>query len=106
MTESTVTQLDLRGMKCPMAFVKARLTLDRMPSGSRLAILYEAMPANAPLERSLKAMGHVVIERSQFPFHLKTQKNEDSFSNSFPDSFQPAHVELIQMIVEVKKNRK
>ncbi len=66
--------LDLRGIVCPMAFVKLRLLADQMPSGAQMRVLYEDSAANEPLARSTAGVGHSVV--SDEPYG----KNDDGNS--------------------------
>ncbi len=54
---------DLRGVKCPLNFVKAKLFLDRITSGEQLRIYLDD---GAPIEnvpRSVRREGHEINER-------------------------------------------
>lgn len=53
--------LDLRGIICPMAFVKLRLFVDQQPDGATVSVLYEDTLANEPLARSTTGIGHKII---------------------------------------------
>lgn len=53
--------LDLRGMVCPMAFVRLRLYSDDLTSGTVFRVLYEDTNANEPLTRSIEGIGHVIV---------------------------------------------
>lgn len=84
-----------------MAFVKARLALDSHSDGDRLSLVYEDIPANAPLQRSVADLGHKIHAVKHIPQSALAEKTQSPTpTNSYPEA-----VELIQMIVEVKKNR-
>jgi len=56
---------DLRGVKCPLNFVKTKLFLDRISSGDLLRIFLDD---GAPIEnvpRSVRREGHTVVTRSR-----------------------------------------
>lgn len=55
------TDLDLRGMVCPMAFVRLRLYSDGLTGGTVFRVLYEDTNANEPLIRSTEGIGHTVV---------------------------------------------
>lgn len=52
--------LDLRGVKCPMNFVKTRLKLDKMSEGERLIVFLDQGEALESVTSSVTAEGHVI----------------------------------------------
>lgn len=52
--------LDLRGIYCPMAFVKFRIYADQLPDNTEFKVAYDNTKANEPLIRSIKSLGHLV----------------------------------------------
>ncbi|MBN9395496.1 MAG: sulfurtransferase TusA family protein [Candidatus Melainabacteria bacterium] len=52
--------LDLRGVACPMNFVKTRLKLDKMPAGSLLEVVLDAGEPVESVTESIKSEGHVI----------------------------------------------
>jgi TusA-related sulfurtransferase len=56
--------LDLRGVACPMNFVKTKLQLDKMTTGEWLEVCLDAGEAFENVSSSLKSEGHE-IEISQ-----------------------------------------
>ena len=63
MDMSTV-DIDLRGMLCPMTFVKLRMALDRLPEGAECSALYDASPSNETVPKSVEALGHRVMSKN------------------------------------------
>jgi sulfite reductase (ferredoxin) len=56
---------DLRGVACPMNFVKAKIVLDGMKAGQRLSILLDE---GAPIQNvpgSIRNEGHKVLEQTK-----------------------------------------
>lgn len=56
--------IDLRGMLCPMTFVKLRMALDQLPAGTEISALYDASPSNQTVPSSVEALGHHVLSHS------------------------------------------
>jgi sulfite reductase (ferredoxin) len=56
-------QLDLRGVACPMNFVKTKLRLDKLEGGALLEVLLDQGEPYDSVCESVKAEGHT-IERS------------------------------------------
>lgn len=52
--------LDLRGIACPMNFVKTKLQLDKMAAGSLLEVLLDEGEPIESVSSSVVAEGHVV----------------------------------------------
>lgn len=53
--------LDLRGVACPMNFVKTRLFLDKLPAGDILKVLVDGGEPVESVCASLKEEGHEII---------------------------------------------
>lgn len=60
--ETKTEQLDLRGVACPMNFVKTKLFLDKMPVGSALKVILDAGEPIESVHESMTAEGHQVCE--------------------------------------------
>ncbi|MFC3050311.1 sulfurtransferase TusA family protein [Kordiimonas pumila] len=91
--------LDLRGTYCPMAFVKARIFLDAQTNSAVVDILYEDTPANDSLARSIKSLGHTIVESS-------TYSNDVPKNTDVPLTAQHSCIDTLQLIaitVQVKK---
>ncbi len=58
--------LDLRGVICPMNFVKAKLFLEEFEKGDIVEIILEEGDPILNVTRSLKEEGHKVIKVEQF----------------------------------------
>lgn len=54
--------LDLRGVVCPINFVKTKLKLEEMTKGEVLEIVIDSGEAMANVPRSVKEEGHKVIK--------------------------------------------
>jgi TusA-related sulfurtransferase len=53
-------QLDLRGIACPMNFVKTRLFLDKLSAGDLLVVILDGGEPVESVFSSLSAEGHAV----------------------------------------------
>lgn len=62
MTDSN--KLDLRGVACPMNFVKTQLFLDKLSSGDRVEVLLDQGEPVESVSKSVVQEGHV-LEESQ-----------------------------------------
>jgi len=60
-TEMSVEDLDLRGTRCPMNFVKTKLKLDEIGRGELLEIILDEGDPIRNVPRSVEAEGHEVI---------------------------------------------
>ncbi len=58
-------QLDLRGVQCPINFVKTKLKLDEMNSGEQLEVLLDEGDPIANVPRSVKEEGHRILKVSK-----------------------------------------
>jgi sulfite reductase (ferredoxin) len=56
---------DLRGVACPMNFVKAKIVLDGMKAGQRLSILLDEGAPIQNVPRSIRSEGHKVLEQTK-----------------------------------------
>ncbi len=54
--------LDLRGVHCPINFVKTKLKLDEMASGDFLEVLLDEGDPIANVPRSVKEEGHQILK--------------------------------------------
>lgn len=53
-------ELDLRGVKCPMNFVKTRLKLDKMEPGAHLCVLLDPGEPVESVSESVMSEGHSI----------------------------------------------
>ncbi len=69
-------KLDLRGVLCPINFVKTKLKLESMDEGQVLEIVIDAGEPIQNVPKSLKEEGHKIIEvkKEEGCFRLKVQK--------------------------------
>lgn len=63
-TEQT-ERLDLKGVKCPLNFVKTKLKLEQMQSGQLLEVILDDRQALNDVPRSVKEEGHQVLGLKQ-----------------------------------------
>lgn len=54
--------LDLRGVSCPMNFVKTKIFLDKLESGAVLEVILDAGEPVESVYSSITAEGHLVEE--------------------------------------------
>ncbi len=71
-----MNSLDLRGVPCPLSFVKAKLRLERMESGQLLELWLDGGEPVEQVPNSLKVDGHLIqsIEQRDRFFALTVQK--------------------------------
>lgn len=65
MTTGAVHNLNLRGVACPMNFVKTRLYLDKMQSGETVTVVLDDGEPFESVSQSVKAEGHTVSSQKQ-----------------------------------------
>jgi tRNA 2-thiouridine synthesizing protein A len=54
-------QLDLRGVRCPLSWAKARVVLDTLERGEELDLLLDDPQAARDIPRAAEAVGHHVV---------------------------------------------
>ncbi len=54
--------LDLRGVRCPLNWARARVRLDALPVGTRLALHVDDPRAVRDIPGAAEACGHVVLD--------------------------------------------
>ena len=57
--------VDLRGVRCPTNFVKAKLALEMIDSGETVEILLDDEESVGNVPRSLKSEGHQLLSLEQ-----------------------------------------
>jgi TusA-related sulfurtransferase len=55
-------RLDLRGVSCPLTFVKTKVALDRLPRGQRLEVLLDLGEPSESVPRTCRESGDEVLE--------------------------------------------
>ncbi|TAN63281.1 sulfurtransferase TusA family protein [bacterium] len=78
MTEIKVAaSLDLRGVMCPINFVKTKLKLESMDAGEVLEIVLDSGEPIQNVPKSIKDEGHKIVEvkKEDGFFRLKIQKS-------------------------------
>lgn len=76
MSDNTCATLDLRGVMCPINFVKTKLKLEMMDAGEVLEIILDSGDPIQNVPKSIKEEGHRIIEvkkEGDF-FRIKVQK--------------------------------
>ncbi len=63
--------LDLRGVVCPINFVKTKLKLEEMNKGQILEIVIDPGEPMANVPRSVKEEGHKVIKVNKINGHFR-----------------------------------
>ena len=63
--------LDLRGIACPLNFVKTKIQLDKMNSGEILEVLLDSGEAIESVPPSVIEEGHEVLEQKQINNYFK-----------------------------------
>jgi tRNA 2-thiouridine synthesizing protein A len=53
--------LDLRGVRCPLSWAKARVVLDTLARGDELDLLVDDPQAARDIPRAAEAIGHHVV---------------------------------------------
>ncbi len=72
--------VDLRGIRCPANFVRAKLALEDFEAGERVQILLDDGEAVKNVPRSLKDEGHRLVALKEIPegyYVLELEKGED-----------------------------
>jgi tRNA 2-thiouridine synthesizing protein A len=78
MTEHKVNaSLDLRGVLCPINFVKTKLKLESMEAGEVLEVMLDPGEPIQNVPKSIKEEGHKIVEvrKEEGYFRLKVQKS-------------------------------
>jgi len=72
----TITSIDLRGVPCPLSFVRAKLHLEKLETGNLLEVLLDGGEPIEQVPNSLVSDGHKVksIEERDRYFALTVQK--------------------------------
>ncbi len=79
MSENTVDEkIDLRGVLCPINFVKTKLKLEMMESGQILEVTLDDGEPMRNVPRSIKEEGHKIIkvEKLDGGYKLLVKKNQ------------------------------
>lgn len=72
MNEIRIDQhLDLRGVPCPLNFVKTKLTLESMEAGSILEVLLDEDDPIINVTASVKEEGHQILKVEKIAEHWK-----------------------------------
>lgn len=68
--------LDLRGVMCPINFVKTKLKLESMEQGEVLEVVLDSGEPIQNVPKSIKEEGHKIVEvkKEEDHFRIKVQK--------------------------------
>ncbi|MDP2688738.1 MAG: sulfurtransferase TusA family protein [Deltaproteobacteria bacterium] len=68
--------IDLRGVMCPINFVKTKLKLETLDSGEVLEVILDSGEPIQNVPKSIKEEGHRILEvkKEEGYFRLKVQK--------------------------------
>ena len=80
MGASPETQLDLRGLLCPLTWAKTRYALSRLAAGRVLCVELDYRPAVADIKRNAEELGHEVVsarELSPGVWELRLRRAKD-----------------------------
>ena len=72
--------IDLRGIRCPTNFVRAKLALEEAASGEEVLVLMDDGEPVKNVPRSLKAEGHRLLGLDECPgghYALRLAKSEE-----------------------------
>jgi TusA-related sulfurtransferase len=64
-TLSTPSRLDLRGVPCPLSFVKAKLRLENLKSGELLELWLDGGEPVEQVPNSLSVDGHLIVSLNE-----------------------------------------
>ena len=59
--------LDLRGVRCPLNWAKAKVRLETLPCGAELELILDDPKGARDIPRAAEAQGYVVIEVERRP---------------------------------------
>jgi sulfite reductase (ferredoxin) len=68
--ETVAGAIDLRGVACPMSFVKAKLALEQVEVGAEIEYLLDLGEAKKNVPESLKQQGQTVLKMNQLKDHV------------------------------------
>jgi len=72
-------QLDLRGVRCPLTLLKAKLALEALQPGDGLLLLLDPGEAINNLPRSLAELGHKILAtEGGDPCRIELKKGEST----------------------------
>ena len=63
--------LDLRGVACPLNFVKTKMQLEKMQNGQKLEVLLDSGEAIESVPRSVIEEGHKIIIQEKIENYFK-----------------------------------
>ena len=72
--------IDIKGLVCPMTFVKAKLAIEGMEEGEVLEILLDYEEASRSIPNSMKEHGHEVLcveKTNETDWMLRIRKGKD-----------------------------
>ncbi len=63
--------IDLRGVECPLNFVRTKIQLDKMKNGQTLEVLLDSGEAIESVPPSLLEEGHKILSKEKVDNHYK-----------------------------------
>lgn len=84
MTPKPDISLDLRGIACPMNFVRTKLALEELAAGQVLEVVLDAGEPVRNVPRSVKAEGHriLAVEKMGEAFRLLIEKVDSGIASA------------------------
>jgi tRNA 2-thiouridine synthesizing protein A len=71
-----VDSLDLRGVRCPLSWARAKVRLEQLPSGAAIELILDDAKGVQDIPRAAEAEGYAVIDvdRRQMDWRILIQK--------------------------------
>ncbi|CAN5203505.1 hypothetical protein BH11CYA1_BH11CYA1_32380 [soil metagenome] len=82
-SDGPMVRLDLRGVACPMNFVKTRLKLDKLSTGDLLEVFLDQGEPIESVTSSVLSEGHLIVSSSEI---LATEDACENAEMLSPDS--------------------
>ncbi|HYE79474.1 MAG TPA: sulfurtransferase TusA family protein [bacterium] len=77
--------IDVRGTLCPMNWVRAKLRLEKMAIGDRLAVWVDDQAALANIPKSARQEGHLVVDvrLGEGYYEIVIERGKQDFAKAF-----------------------
>lgn len=62
MSDKVAERLDLRGVRCPLNWAKAKVRLEQLPPGSTVELVLDDPKGFRDIPRAAEAAGYVILE--------------------------------------------
>jgi TusA-related sulfurtransferase len=75
MTARGAPHLDLRGIRCPLSWAKARVHLETLPRGTEIDLLVDDPQAAHDIPLAAEAIGHhlIAVEREDTAWRIRLE---------------------------------